>query len=96
LLELHPGRDPRTVSLANGVASTVGTGLGVLVSGALVELLPAPRVGPYAALLALFAIALAGVWRMPEPVAARSRPRLTPQRPYAPVGDPRPVPPRRW
>ena len=27
---------------------------------------------------------LAGVWRMPEPVAARSRPRLTPQRPYVP------------
>jgi predicted MFS family arabinose efflux permease len=84
LLELHPRRDPVGVSLANGVASAAGVGLGVLVSAALVELLPAPRVVPFIALLALFATALAGVWRMPEPVAARSRPRLTPQRPNVP------------
>jgi MFS family permease len=84
LLELHPRRDPIDVSLANAVASSAGLGLGVLVSAALVELLPAPRVLPYVALAALFAIALAGVWRMPEPVATRSRPRLTPQRPYVP------------
>jgi MFS family permease len=85
LSELHPRRDPRAVSLANGVASAVGTGLGVLVSGALVQLLPAPRVLPYFALFALFAVALAGVLRMPEPVATRSRPRLTPQRPQVPA-----------
>jgi predicted MFS family arabinose efflux permease len=84
LLELHPRRDPVGVSLANGVAGAAGLGLGVLVSAALVELLPAPRVLPYVALLALFATALAGVWLMPEPVAARSRPRLTPQRPHVP------------
>jgi predicted MFS family arabinose efflux permease len=85
LLELHPRRDPVAVSLANGVAGAAGLGLGVLVSAALVELLPAPRVLPYVALLALFATALAGVWLMPEPVAARSRPRLTPQRPSVPA-----------
>ena len=84
LLELHPRRDPAGVSLTNGVASAAGVGLGVLVSAALVELLPAPRVLPYVALLALFAFALAGVWLMPEPVVVRSRPRLTPQRPYVP------------
>ena len=84
LLELHPRRDPVGVSLANGVASAGGLGLGVLVSAALVELLPAPRVLPFIALFALFAIALAGVWLMPEPVAARSRPRLTAQRPHVP------------
>jgi predicted MFS family arabinose efflux permease len=84
LLELHPRRDPVGVSLANGVASAAGLGLGVLVSAALVELLPAPRVVPFIVLLALFATALAGVWRMPEPVAARSRPRLAPQRPHVP------------
>ena len=84
LLELHPRRDPIGVSLANGVASAGGLGLGVLVSAAFVELLPAPRVLPFVALLALFAVALAGVWLMPEPVAARSRPRPTPQRPYVP------------
>jgi hypothetical protein len=39
---------------------------------------------PYVALLVLFAIALAGAWLMPEPVAERSRPRLTPQRPHVP------------
>jgi predicted MFS family arabinose efflux permease len=84
LLELHPRRDPVGVSLANGVASATGLGLGVLVSAAFVELLPAPRVLPYGALLVLFAIALAGAWLMPEPVAERSRPRLTPQRPHVP------------
>src|SRR5262245_18778087 len=85
LLELHPTRDPHRVSLANGVASAIGTGLGVLVSGALVQLLPAPRVVPYVVLLLLFAVAFAGVWRMPEPVAERTRPRLTPQRPHVPA-----------
>jgi MFS family permease len=84
LLELHPRREPVAVSLANGVASVTGTGLGVLVSAALVQLLPAPRVLPFVALLVVFATALAGVWRMPEPIATRARPRLTPQRPHVP------------
>jgi hypothetical protein len=56
-----------------------------LVSAALVELLPAPRVVPFIVLLALFAAALAGVWRMPEPVVARSRPRLKLERPSVPA-----------
>ena len=85
LLELHPRRDAVSVSLANGVATGAGLGLGVLVSAALVELLPAPRVLPFVALLVLFAIATAGVWFMPEPVAERRRPRLTPQRPSVPA-----------
>lgn len=90
LLELHPRRDPRAVSLANGVASTVGSGLGVLVSAALIQLLPAPRLLPYLALFALFAVAFAGVVRMPEPVVTRSRARLTPQRPHVPAAIRRP------
>jgi MFS family permease len=84
LFEFHPRRDPAGVSLANGVAGTAGLGLGVLVSSALVELLPAPRVLPFVMLTVLFAIALAGVWSMPEPVAARRRVRLTIERPYVP------------
>jgi MFS family permease len=84
LLDLHPRRDPAGVGLANGVASAGGMGLGVLVSSAIVQLLPAPRVLPYVALLVLFAIALAGALAMPEPVTSRSRPRLTPQRPEVP------------
>jgi MFS family permease len=84
LLDLHPRRDPAGVGLTNGVVSAAGLGLGVLVSATLVQLLPAPRVLPYVTLFVLFAIAFAGVARMPEPVAARTRARLTPQRPSIP------------
>jgi MFS family permease len=84
LLELHPRRDTVRVSLANGVASAGGLGLGVLASAALVELAPAPRVLPFVVLIVMFAVALVGVWKMPEPVAARSRPRLNVQLPNVP------------
>ena len=66
------------------MVSAGGLGLGVLVSAAFVEFLPAPRVLPYVALFVLFAIAFAGVWLMPEPVASRSRLQLTPQWPSVP------------
>jgi predicted MFS family arabinose efflux permease len=85
LLDLHARRDPAGAGLANGVASASGIGLGMLVSAASVQLLPAPRVMPYVVLFALFAIAFAGALLMPEPVTARSRPRLTPQRPGVPA-----------
>jgi MFS family permease len=84
LLDLHPRRDPAGVGLTNGVVSAGGIGLGMLVSATAVELLPAPRVLPYVILVTLFAIAFVGAVLMPEPVAARSRPRLTPQRPGVP------------
>src|SRR5689334_9194018 len=90
LLDLHPRRDPAGVGLTNGIVSAGGMGLGVLVSSALVELAPAPRVLPYVVLLALFAIALAGAYAMPEPVAERHGLRLTPQRPGIPAGVRRP------
>jgi MFS family permease len=90
MLDLHPRRDPAGVGLTNGVVSAGGMGLGVLVSATLIELLPAPRVLPYVVLFVLFAIALLGVARMPEPVADRSRPRLTPQRPSVPAAVRRP------
>jgi predicted MFS family arabinose efflux permease len=90
LLDLHPRRDPSGVGLTNGVVSAAGMGLGVLVSATFVELLPAPRVLPYVALFVLFAIALAGVARMPEPVGDRTRMRLTPQRPSVPAAVRRP------
>ncbi len=85
MLDLHPRRDPAGVGLANGVVSAGGLGLGVLVSSLLVQFAPAPRVLPYVALLVLFAIAFVGALLMPEPVAERSRPRLTPQRPSIPA-----------
>src|SRR4051795_1160754 len=90
LLDLHPRAAPSGVGLTNGVVSAGGMGLGVLVSATFVELLPAPRVLPYVALFVLFAVAFAGVARMPEPVAARTRPRLTPQRPHVPAAVRRP------
>ena len=37
LLDLHPRRDPAGVALLNGVASTTGIGLGILVSSSLVS-----------------------------------------------------------
>jgi MFS family permease len=90
MLDLHARRDPASVGLANGVASASGMGLGVLVSSAVVEWLPAPRVLPYVVLFALFAVALTGAIRMPEPVADTTRLRLTPQRPRVPAGVRRP------
>jgi len=90
LLDLHPSRDPAGAGLTNGVVSAGGMGLGVLVSSAVVELLPAPRVLPYVVLFVLFAAALAFALRMPEPVEQRSRPRLTPQRPSVPPAVRRP------
>jgi predicted MFS family arabinose efflux permease len=84
LLDLHPRRDPAGVGLTNGVVSAGALGLGALVSAALVQLAPAPRVLPYAVLLALLAVGLAGAIAMPEPVAERGRLRLTPQRPSVP------------
>jgi predicted MFS family arabinose efflux permease len=86
LLDLHPRRDPVSVGLANGVASAGGLGLGALTSAALVQAGEAPRVLPYVMLLVLFSAGLAGAFWMPEPVASRSRFRLTPQRPSVPAG----------
>jgi MFS family permease len=90
LLDLHPRRDGDGVGLTNGVASAGGIGLGVLVSATLVQLLPAPRVLPYVLLFVLFGVAFVGALLMPEPVATRSRLRLTPQRPRVPAGVRRP------
>jgi MFS family permease len=84
LLDLHPHRDPRAVGLHNGFASAAGLGLGVLVSAAIVELLPAPRVLPYVDAFVLFAIAFAGTLAMAEPVSEPVGLRLRPQRPGIP------------
>src|ERR1700744_6469032 len=67
LLDLHPRRDPVSVSLANGVASTIGLGSGVMVSAAIVQFLPAPRVLPYVLLAILFLGFLVAAWRLQEP-----------------------------
>ena len=86
LLDLHPRRDPVGAGLANGVASVSGMGLGVLISSAVVQWLPDPRVLPYVVLEVLFAAALAMTLRLDDPVAPSpdARPRLRPQRPGVP------------
>jgi predicted MFS family arabinose efflux permease len=85
LLDLHPRRDPAGVGLTNGVASAAGLGLGILVSSVIVQLGYATRVLPYLVLFTLFALAFAGVYRMPEPVANRRGFRFTIERPTVPV-----------
>jgi MFS family permease len=84
LLDFHPRQDPESVGLTNGAVSAAGLGFGALASSAAVQFLPGPRLLPYAAVFALFAVDLVGVMFMPEPVASRSRLRLTPQRPHLP------------
>jgi predicted MFS family arabinose efflux permease len=85
LLDFHPRRDPEGVGLTNGSVSAAGLAFGALVSAAVVQLLPGPRVVPYALVLVLFAVAFVGVLLMPEPVADRAPLRLTPQRPRVPT-----------
>jgi predicted MFS family arabinose efflux permease len=85
LLDFHPCGDPEGAGLTNGSVSAAGLGFGALVSAAAVQLLPDPRVVPYALVLALFAAAFVGVLLMPEPVADRAPLRLTPQRPRVPA-----------
>jgi MFS family permease len=51
LLDFQPCRDPGAAGLTNGAVSAAGLGLGALVSAAAVQLLPAPRVIPYAIVL---------------------------------------------
>jgi MFS family permease len=85
LLDFHPTQDSEHVGLTNGVVSAAGLGLGALASSALVQFLPAPRVLPYVVVFILFTVALVGVAVMPEPVVARSRLRLSPQRPHIPA-----------
>ncbi len=66
------------------VANMTGLGAGPLVSGLLVTIAPRPLLVPYAAHLVMLAIVVIGVWRMPEPVAALGRPRLTVTLPTVP------------
>ena len=85
LLDLYPRRDPWGVGLANGVSSSAGIALGILIVSALVHFAPSPRMLPYVVLFVLLAIAFAGAYWMPEPVPDRRGMRLTVQRPHVPA-----------
>jgi predicted MFS family arabinose efflux permease len=86
LLDLHPRHDPNAVGLHNGVASAAGMGLGVLISAAIVQLLPAPRVLPYLVAFVFFAAAFGLMLALDDPVVRSGRLRLHPQRPVIPAG----------
>jgi MFS family permease len=85
LLDLHPRGDTQHASLVNGVASACGIGAGALVSGALVELLPDPRVVPFLLVVALIVLLIAAISMLPEPVVERRAATLRPQRPSVPA-----------
>lgn len=90
LLDLHPRQDGQHAGLVNGVVSAGGIGLGAVVAATLAQYAPDPLVTPFIVLLALVGVTLAGALALPEPVVARSRPRLRPQRPQVPAAIRRP------
>ena len=95
LLDLHPRRDPTGVSLTNGVASAAGLGLGILVSSSLVQLgSRAARSAVRGPPRPVHGRLRRCLW-MPEPIAERSRFRLTPAAPEHPGPRPPPIPDRR-
>jgi MFS family permease len=80
LIDLHPTANTRTAALVNGVVALAGLGIGALLSSALVQFVPAPRVVPFVVVAAMIAVLLVLVGVLPEPVAARGAPVLRPQR----------------
>jgi predicted MFS family arabinose efflux permease len=84
LIDLHPTGSTRTAALVNGVVALAGLGGGALLSSALVQFLPAPRVLPFVVVAAMIVLILALVGVMPEPVARRGRVEIRPQRPAIP------------
>ena len=84
LIDLHPTANTRTAALVNGVVALGGLGLGALLSSALVQYLPDPRVVPFLVVAAMIALLLALVAAMPEPISREGRMVLRPQRPGLP------------
>jgi MFS family permease len=79
-----PGR-PARATLVAAIANVGGLGSGPLLAGLLSQWAGAPVRLVFWVDLALIALALIGIWAMPEPVATSSRPRLRPQAPSVPA-----------
>jgi predicted MFS family arabinose efflux permease len=90
LLDLHPRHDGASVGIVTAVAASLGIAFGLLTSAVAVQDGPAPLQLPYVLLLALIAIAIAGVWFMPETVETRTRFHLTVAWPHVPSSVRRP------
>jgi MFS family permease len=84
LIDLHPTASTRVAALVNGVVALGGLGIGALLSSALVQYLPAPRVVPFLVVAAMIVLLLVLVGAMPEPVARGDRVVIRPQRPGLP------------
>lgn len=84
LIDMHPTANTRTAALVNGVVALGGLGIGALLSSALVQYLPDPRVLPFLVVAAMIALLLVAVAAMPEPVSREGRLLLRPQWPGLP------------
>ena len=80
VIELAPASRHRQATLAATASNMLGLGLGPLLSGVLVELLPSPMQLPYAVHLVLLATALLAVWYAPETAQLPARVKLGLQR----------------
>jgi MFS family permease len=74
-----PERRPRATLVAT-LANMGGLGCGPLLAGLLSQWAASPLRLPFWVELALLVPAAIAIWAMPEPVVAKSRPRLRPQR----------------
>jgi predicted MFS family arabinose efflux permease len=84
LIDLHPTASTRTAALVNGVVALGGLGIGALLSSALVQYLPAPRVVPFLVVAGMIVLLLVLVGAMPEPVSRKDHTVIRPQRPGVP------------
>lgn len=84
LIDLHPTANTRMAALVNGVVALGGLGAGALLSSALVQYLPDPRVIPFLVVAVMIALLMGLVAAMPEPVSRGGRVVLRPQRPGLP------------
>jgi len=84
LVELEPSQDRRRASYVNTLMFIMGAACGPLLFGVLVQYLPAPFVLPFAVEGVLIAVALVGVWALPETVSREGPRRWQIQRPSVP------------
>lgn len=80
VIELAPPAWRKHATLAATASNMLGLGCGPLLSGVLVEILPRPMQIPYVVHLLLVAVAIFGVWNIPETAKLPERVKVRPQR----------------
>jgi MFS family permease len=81
LIDLRPSGDSKLAALVNGVMILAGLGAGALVSSAVVQFSPAPRVVAFVVVAVMILLLLALVRLLPEPVPDPHRPGMRVRRP---------------